>query len=141
MPGRTSQPKPKTATPRRAGTARPRPAAAPAKRTTPSLKRRKPEPESNAKKVIGAVSAALPGLLEKAGKPAKKAKPAGKAKGAAAALGVAGAGFAAFKQRAAKKDSGTVVAPASPPAATPAAPVASNGLADSPIAPPSDTAA
>ena len=98
---RSSSKTPKPATsPRRVGTPRPRPAASgPTRRTVALPKRRKPEPASNAKKAMGAVSSALPGLLQKAGTPAKKAKPSSRKGGAGLALAAAGAGFAALKNR------------------------------------------
>lgn len=86
-----------TAGPRRAGASRPRPVA-PTRRTV-NVRRRKPEPQSNAKKVVGALATALPGLIEKAGKPAKKAKPNSRKGGAGLAILGAGAGFAALKNR------------------------------------------
>lgn len=88
-----------TPTPRRAGAPRARPGAAPATRRTPGLpRRRKPAPESNAKKVLGAVTTALPSLLEKAGTPAKKAKPSSRKGGAGLAILGAGAGLAALRK-------------------------------------------
>ncbi len=96
----TRSPKQSTAT-RRAGAPRPRSTTTPAPRRTSGLptRRRKPEPESNAKKVLGAVATALPDLLEKAGTPAKKAKPSSRKGGAGLAILGAGAGFAALKNR------------------------------------------
>jgi hypothetical protein len=112
-------------TTRRTSAARPGPAAATPRRTPgPGLRRRKPEPQSNAKKVLGAVGSALPGIIEKAGRPAKKAKPTSRKRGAGLALALGGAGFAAMKQRG-KRDT-HVVAPASP-SVNPAQPVGATG--------------
>lgn len=124
---------PKSSSPsRRAGAPRPRPAASSTPRRTPSLPgRRKPEPQSNAKKVVGAVTGALPSVFEKASKPAKKAAPSSKKGGAGAGLAILGAGaagVAALKNRdkisaklsgrGTEQPDGPVVAPAPAPVAT-----------------------
>lgn len=130
-PTTRTTPKPKTTpAPRRAGASRARPVAAPVSRRTPSIpRRRKPEPESNAKKVLGAVTTALPGLIEKAGAPAKKAKPSSKKGSAGLAILGAGAGFAALRKsgklpgRLGGQSSSAQAVPVTP-VATPVTPVA-----------------
>ena len=70
-----------------------------ARRTTPRTsrpslpRRRKPEPQSNAQKILGAVTKALPSAAA-----AKKARPRGKGKNFAL-LGIAGGRAAAIKNR------------------------------------------
>lgn len=92
-PTRTPKQSPGT---RRAGAPRSRPATASTPRRTPAFagRRSKPAPQSNAKKVVGAVTTALPGLIQKAGQPAKKAKPKSRKGGAGLAMLAAGAGLA-----------------------------------------------
>lgn len=141
-PTRTPKAQP-TAT-RRAGTARPRPGrpvAAPTARRTPAFpSRRKPAPQqSNAKKVFGAVTTALPGLIEKAGQPAKKAKPSSRKGGAGLALLGAGAAAAALKNRdklprklGGRSSSTQEVQPVATVPTTPVTPVTPVGNADGP---------